>query len=202
MLGADHIFSAEAGGWVPSLDSGQRTTINRLYAAGDGTGITGADAALIEGKIAGYTAALDLGRIETSEHRCLTAPLLTRLQTVSRAGRRMAKMMAPRAGQISDIRPETIVCRCEDITRNEIDTAINNGAIDINQVKSWTRCGMGPCQGRTCGDVVASIVAARCGGREKAGWWSPRTPLTALSMDELVGDFVYDDIPIPKAAPL
>jgi NAD(P)H-nitrite reductase large subunit len=114
----------------------------------------------------------------------------------------MAKMMAPRAGQISDIRPETIVCRCEDITRNEIDTAINNGAIDINQVKSWTRCGMGPCQGRTCGDVVASIVAARCGGREKAGWWSPRTPLTALSMDELVGDFVYDDIPIPKAAPL
>ncbi len=202
LLGAEHVFVAEAGGWIPSLDSRQRTTISGLYAAGDGAGITGADAALTEGKIAGYTVALDMNRIDASEHERLISPLIARLMKVSRAGRRMAQMMAPRPGQISDIKPETVVCRCEDITRQEIDAAIDNGASDINQLKSWTRCGMGPCQGRTCGDVVASIVAARCGGREKVGCWSPRIPLTALSMDELTGDFDYDDIPIPRAAPL
>ena len=202
LLGADHVFKAEAGGWIPSLDNGQRTTVDGLYAAGDGTGIIGADAAFIEGKIAGYTVALDLGRIENSEYRRLSAPLISRLVKVSRSGRRMAEMMAPRQGQISEIEPDTIVCRCEDITRREIDDAIDNGANDINQLKSWTRCGMGPCQGRTCGDVVASIIAQRGGSREKVGCWTSRIPLTTLTLDELAGDFTYADIPIPVAAPL
>ena len=61
---------------------------------------------------------------------------------------------------------------------------------------------MGPCQGRTCGDVAAAIVAMREGGREKAGCWSPRTPLVAINMRDLAGEFAYDDIPIPEAAPL
>ena len=67
------------------------------------------------------------------------------------------------------------MCRCEDVTRGEIDAAIDDGAREVNQVKAWTRCGMGPCQGRSCGDVVGELVARRVGGRE-AGWifhWPP-----------------------------
>ncbi|NQW01844.1 MAG: FAD-dependent oxidoreductase [Rhodospirillales bacterium] len=202
LMGAKHRFDANAGGWIPSLDGGQRTTVDGLYAAGDGTGITGADASFLEGQIAGHTVAYDLDRLDRAEYNRLISPLAADLKRVSRAGRRMAKMMAPRPGQISTIAADTIVCRCEDITRAEIDAAIDSGASDINQLKSWTRCGMGPCQGKTCGDVVASLVAARCGGREKVGSWSPRIPLTALTMDELAGDFTYETIPIPKAAPL
>jgi thioredoxin reductase/bacterioferritin-associated ferredoxin len=202
LLGAAHEFDVMAGGWVPTLDDGQRTTLEGLYAAGDGAGITGADAAFLEGKIAGFTVALDLKRIDEVGYRRLSANPAARLKRVARAGRRMARLMALREGHISGIEPDTIVCRCEDVTRREVDAAIDLGASDINQLKSWTRCGMGPCQGRTCGDVVAAIVATRKGGREKVGCWSPRIPLMAVNMNDLGGNFVYEDIPIPEAAPL
>ena len=38
------------------------------------------------------------------------------------------------------------------------------GAREVNQLKHFTRCGMGPCQGRMCGDVAAELLAATVGG--------------------------------------
>lgn len=202
LLGADHAFDTHAGGWTPSLDDNQRTTIKGLYAAGDGTGISGADAALDQGRIAGYTAALDLQRIDDADYRRLTTPIRARLKKTNRAGRRMAQLMALRPDHISEIEPDTIVCRCEDVTRREIDAAVENGAVDLNQLKSWTRCGMGPCQGRTCGEIAATLMAQHLDGRDAVGCWSPRPPLLAIPLDELTGEFTYEDIPIPEAAPL
>ncbi len=53
-----------------------------------------------------------------------------------------------------------------------------------------------------CGDTVASLVAARVGGRAAAGIWTPRVPLRPVSLKSLTGDYAYADIPIPPAAPL
>jgi hypothetical protein len=30
----------------------------------------------------------------------------------------------------------------------------------MNQLKAYTRCGMGPCQGRLCGPVAIEVLAA------------------------------------------
>ena len=114
----------------------------------------------------------------------------------------MARLMAPRSGQVEAIAYDTVVCRCEDVTRAEVEEALERGAADVNQLKSWTRCGMGPCQGRMCGDTVAQIVAARTGSRAAAGAWTARVPLRPLNVDAMAGEFDYDDIPIPTAAPL
>ena len=54
---------------------------------------------------------------------------------------------------------ETIACRCEEVSVGEIRRAARLGATGPNQLKAFTRCGMGPCQGRTCGPVVAAILA-------------------------------------------
>ncbi|HEY3425240.1 MAG TPA: (2Fe-2S)-binding protein, partial [Negativicutes bacterium] len=43
----------------------------------------------------------------------------------------------------------TIICRCEDLTVDEIRTLIANGSHTIEEIKRSCRCGMGPCQGRT-----------------------------------------------------
>ena len=53
----------------------------------------------------------------------------------------------------------------------EIDAAVEAGAADVNQLKHFTRCGMGPCQGRMCGDVVAELVGGRrrCARRPVSG---------------------------------
>lgn len=202
LLGAEMYFDAEAGGWVPQLDDDQRASRPGLYAAGDGTGVRGAAAAFLAGQIAGMTAALDLGRIDAGHHARATGPLRRRLARAQRFGRAMARLMAPRSGQVEAIAYDTVVCRCEDVTRAEVEEALERGAADVNQLKSWTRCGMGPCQGRMCGDTVAQIVAARTGSRAAVGAWAARVPLRPLNVDAMAGEFDYDDIPIPTAAPL
>ena len=53
--------------------------------------------------------------------------------------------------------PETIVCRCEEVTVDQIKKALESGLLNPNQVKAQTRCGMGPCQGRVCGPALALL---------------------------------------------
>lgn len=56
-----------------------------------------------------------------------------------------------------------IICRCEEITEEEIIEAIKNGANTVNEVKRYTRAGMGLCQGRTCRRLVERIIARETG---------------------------------------
>ncbi len=113
----------------------------------------------------------------------------------------MARMMAIRPGLVAAIPADTGVCRCEDVTRGEIDEAIGAGARDVNQLKSWTRCGMGPCQARICGDVVGELIAPAVGGREAAGVSTARPPLRPLPYAALAGSFAYDELNLPAPAP-
>jgi bacterioferritin-associated ferredoxin len=89
------------------------------------------------------------------------------------------------------------------VTRREIEEAAASGAKDMNQLKHFTRCGMGPCQGRICGDVAAWVLAHALGvERSVVSPWTGRPPLRPVLLADLVGRFDYSDIPIPKPAPL
>ena len=207
LLRAEHRYSRQAGGWIAVADQDGRTSRPRLYVAGDGAGIAGAAAAGHHGTLAGLACAIDLGTDLGTDDARLHARVPAARQAHAKAarfGRSMAQLMALRPGHTDSIEPQTIVCRCEDVTRAEIDAACDAGAHDMNQLKAWTRCGMGPCQGRTCADVAAELLAARVHGglREPAGCLSARTPLRPMTVEALTGSFSYDDIPIPTAAPL
>jgi len=52
-----------------------------------------------------------------------------------------------------------IVCRCQDITEEEVIAAIRQGATTIDEIKRLVRAGMGPCQGRTCRRLVSQIIS-------------------------------------------
>lgn len=54
---------------------------------------------------------------------------------------------------------DLIVCRCEEVTEEEIREAIRNGASDVDAVKIATRAGMGLCQQSTCYRLVAKIIS-------------------------------------------
>jgi thioredoxin reductase/bacterioferritin-associated ferredoxin len=203
LLRVAHHFDARAGSWAARLDADGRTSRPGLLVAGDGGGVQGAAAAPLRGELAALAAARGLGRLDTAEHERLAAPLRRRLGRAARFGQAMAGMMAPRAGQLETIPPEVVICRCEDVTRAEIEAAAAEGAREVNQLKAWTRCGMGPCQGRVCGDTAAALLARHHGiGREEAGLFTGRTPLRPLPLDQLTGDFGYADIALPPPAPL
>lgn len=57
----------------------------------------------------------------------------------------------------------TIVCRCEDITLKEIRDLIKEGFKTVDEIKRISRCGMGPCQGRTCRQIVMGEIAKATG---------------------------------------
>ena len=58
---------------------------------------------------------------------------------------------------------DLLVCRCEEITKGEIRRAIHQGMFTIEELRRYLRCGMGLCQGQTCGRLVKNIVAAELG---------------------------------------
>lgn len=54
-------YIRELSGHVPVVDQYLRTTNPKIYAAGDVSGIEEASSAMVEGRLAGYSAALSLG---------------------------------------------------------------------------------------------------------------------------------------------
>ena len=53
----------------------------------------------------------------------------------------------------------TILSRCEDLTRERILACIEEGYQTIDEIKRVTRAGMGPCQGRTCRMLIAQELS-------------------------------------------
>ena len=202
LLRAEHLFDAARGGWLARRDRDGRTSVGGLSVAGDGGGIAGAAPAALDGRLAGLAAARDLGALTPEAHAALAGPLRRRAGRARRFSSAVAGLMALRPGQVDAIPPDTVVCRCEDVTRAEIEDAMAHGAVTANQLKAWTRCGMGPCQGRVCGDVAVALLARATGRHGDVGTFTGRTPLRPLSLDALAGDCDYADIALPPPAPL
>ena len=201
LLGVPHRFAADRGGWVPELAPDRRAA-EGIYIAGDCAGISGAAAAEFAGMLAGLSAARDLGALEPKRYAALARPVQRRLRRAERFGSTISRLMTLRPGLARSVAPDTVVCRCEDIARAAIDRAAGEGARHVNQLKSTTRCGMGPCQGRSCADAVAEILAADAGlRREQVGQWTARVPLRPIPLAALLGEFDYAEIPRPPMLP-
>ena len=81
---------------------------------------------------------------------------------------------------------EQIICRCEDITEEEVLAAIAQGAATADEVKRLTRAGMGHCQGRTCRRLINQLLARRLGQQPAAQRpITQRAPLQPVSLKVL-----------------
>jgi len=58
---------------------------------------------------------------------------------------------------------KTIICRCEDVTQEEVEQAIGRGYAELEEIKRLLRCGMGSCQGRTCMRLIAELISRKTG---------------------------------------
>jgi NAD(P)H-nitrite reductase large subunit len=82
---------------------------------------------------------------------------------------------------------EIIICRCEEVSRQEILAAIADGATTIKGVKIRTEAGMGLCQGRTCRRLIAQMLA-QSGRRPAAELYPPasRPPARTARVSEFI----------------
>lgn len=203
LLRARHRFDPLRGGWLPEVNADFETSVSGLFAIGDGAGVRGQQIASLAGEKLGWVLSERLGRTSAKQLRTRAEGLDRLIAKAAPFSDAMSGLMAQRLAQVAAIDDATVVCRCEDVTRTEIDGAIDQGATSIDQLKHFTRCGMGPCQGRYCGDTVQTLMALRLQrSREQIGQWTGRPPLRPMPLGQMLGEFRYDDIPIPPPAPL
>jgi len=157
-LGAAHRFDTTTRAYTPDLDAWGNSTVEGVLIAGDAGGISGARAAALGGEIAAIGAAHALGRIDASARDAAAVPLRRELSRHTRIRPFLDACFAPPEA-LRRPADTTIVCRCEEKTAGDVRAAVAAGALGPNQVKSATRCGMGPCQGRQCMLTTAEIVA-------------------------------------------
>jgi NADPH-dependent 2,4-dienoyl-CoA reductase/sulfur reductase-like enzyme len=125
----------------------QETSAAGIFCAGEPVGIGGVEAALIEGQIAGFAAAGNSAKARELFSERAAARKFTEL---------LARTFALRPELRSLAAPETLVCRCEDVSHARLAKYS-----DWRSAKLQTRCGMGACQGRVCGAAVEFIFGWR-----------------------------------------
>jgi len=83
----------------------------------------------------------------------------------------------------------SIICRCEDISEEDVLKAIDEGYIDLEELRKKLRIGMGPCQGRVCIQLVMKILERKTGKKiPKVSLQTSRPPLVPVSLGTLAGD--------------
>jgi NAD(P)H-nitrite reductase large subunit len=81
---------------------------------------------------------------------------------------------------------DLIICRCEEVTRGDILTAINEGARTVEEVKRRTRAGMGLCQSKTCYRSVRAILSEVTGQPQSEILpFTTRPPLRPMTIRQL-----------------
>jgi NADPH-dependent 2,4-dienoyl-CoA reductase/sulfur reductase-like enzyme len=147
------------------VDLWQQTSVVNVFCAGEPTGLGGVDRALIEGQIAGLAVS---GQQEQARR------LFAARSRAQRFSQTLERGFALREEVRHLAEPGTIVCRCEDVTLRQLEA---HG--DWRTAKLHTRCGMGSCQGRTCGSAAKVLF----------GWQRPsvRPPVFPTSLAALAG---------------
>jgi NADPH-dependent 2,4-dienoyl-CoA reductase/sulfur reductase-like enzyme len=119
-----------------AVDEYQQTSVPGIFCAGEPTGIGGVDLALVEGEIAGYAAT---NWEDRAKHLFAKR---ARFQKVVR----ILQDAFPLRPELKNLaRPDTLVCRCEDVPHERLCEHTSWRAAKLH-----ARCGMGPCQGRVC----------------------------------------------------
>jgi len=184
VIGAQHVYDEDLGGHVPVRDRWMRTTQPGVFAAGDGTGVAGSHVALEEGSIAGIAAAMELGKVTEAEADHLARPKRERLARLERFRSALNKTYPVGPGVYELASPETVVCRCEEVTAAEILDSLVADSSDPNGVKSITRAGMGLCQGRNCQRQIAALIARHAGKKiDELPVFTPRPPVKPVPID-------------------
>ncbi|WP_332610562.1 FAD-dependent oxidoreductase [Achromobacter sp. ESBL13] len=138
------------------VDDVQQTTVPGIFAAGECTGIGGNERARVQGTRAGHAAVGELTQAARLSND------LARWQEFADALRGPFALRAP---LLSLARPDTLICRCEDVPQSAL--AAHQ---DWTDAKLHTRCGMGACQGRICGAAAQALYG-----------WQPLPPRHLLA---------------------
>jgi NADPH-dependent 2,4-dienoyl-CoA reductase/sulfur reductase-like enzyme len=181
-IGIEHRWDDEQLCFVPALGPCGETAVAGIYIAGDGGGIAGAQAAAWRGVM---SASAIVRTVNAEAARRAAKAARTALDHFAR-GRKFLDAYYRPAPQFRMPAGETLACRCEEVTARQITDTVALGCPGPNQMKSFLRCGMGPCQGRLCGLTVTELIARERGvSPQEVGHYRLRPPVKPITVAEL-----------------
>ena len=171
--------------WVPQTDAWGRLALDGFLIAGDGRGISGGTAAALQGELAALAAAHSAARLPEPERDRAAEPLRSALRRQLHIRPFLDTLYRPKL-QHRVPADEVIACRCEEVSAGELRRSVALGCTGPSQTKAFSRCGMGPCQGRLCGLTVTEVIAqARGVSPAEVGHYRIRPPIKPITLDEL-----------------
>ncbi len=184
LLDCEMGFDSRLAGFVPKVDDWMRTSVDTVFVAGDAAGwhdgmIGRPEIALHQGRLAGLGAALSLGSIDSGTAHDRRAELQATWPSVSTSDaysgwNKWLSALVNTGG------PDVFACQCEEVTRRELidvqppryleweseqmgsrnlESLLQDGPANPDQVKRLTRVAMGHCQGRRCREQVSMLLA-------------------------------------------
>jgi NAD(P)H-nitrite reductase large subunit len=86
---------------------------------------------------------------------------------------------------MSKTEDKVFICRCEEVTKEEIEQAIKDGATSLRAVKLATHAGMGLCQGRYCQKLISGMLSTVKNAADITPYTS-RPPVRIAKISEFV----------------
>jgi len=184
--GCDTRWNDDQACWVVEVDEWYQSSIAGISVTGDGASIGGGVAAELGGRLAALNALVQIKKLSKEQLNQLAKPYRSALKKELSVRPFLDALFRPAEQFRIPDQDQTVVCRCEEITVAEIRAAVNTGCVGPNQLKSYSRCGMGPCQGRLCGLTVSELIAGILDKPvEEIGYYRIRPPIKPLLLSEL-----------------
>lgn len=187
LLGAQMYYDEIVRDYIPHRSEDLETSVKGVFAVGDGARVSGKLVAREEGVLAALAAARLMGRISDSDFSQRSAQARSRLKRLYRFRTAVDKIYCLPEGLFDVPVDDTIVCRCEEVTAGEIRQAVQEGTLNLNDIKRRVRSGSGWCQGRTCGPVIAEMLAREPGvSQEEILRMTQRAPSKPIPLSMLL----------------
>ncbi|MDP7651103.1 MAG: FAD-dependent oxidoreductase [Rhodospirillales bacterium] len=186
-LRIDHTWDAMQRCFTPNVDDWGNTSTEGILAAGDCSGIGGALVAEWRGRLAALDVARQLESIGAEERDNRAQPVRRDRDRHMLVRPFLDTLYKPRHDSLAPPDADTMVCRCEEVRAGEIrQLTTEQNCPGPNQMKTFVRCGMGPCQGRLCGLTVVELMA-ECRGVDvsEIGYYRIRPPVKPVTVGEL-----------------
>lgn len=186
LAGCQVRYDARLRTLVPTRDAFMETTVPGVFAVGDGTEVMGAPAAVEQGRIAGLRAAERSGHVSSGSATNRYKSMNAALRAHARFQKCMWQLYSSSIKLEELIKPDTIVCRCEEVVLADLESAMDDVHANPNALKSATRAGMGQCQGRNCISTIVALNAQRSGADPATvPWTTPRPPAKPIPIAAL-----------------
>ena len=182
LLRCMHKHDEDLGNLVVERGDDGATSRSGIFSVGDAGKLQGAQFALAQGTLAGFSVARNLGKASVYDRE------------ISQAKRRLSRHQKfqlalwtlfdyPKVKYRWPSHKSPVICRCEDVYVSDVLDAMEAGAGDIGSIKKTTRVGMGRCQGRYCGPTVIKMLTEYTHSKpDQLSGFAPQAPVKPLPL--------------------